>query len=175
MGFMDIELVTGGAGFIGSNLVRRLLTEGRTVRVLDNFLTGKRSNLADVLERIELIEGDLRNPADVARAVEGVKVVYHQAALPSVPRSVDDPLTCHQINVDGTFNLLLAAHRAGIRKVVLPTENLKNLRDIPADVREAMVFTGVDDLAAAIPLVIPGLQPAGGKNGKHQQQNTRHD
>ncbi|MBW1645821.1 MAG: endopeptidase La [Deltaproteobacteria bacterium] len=75
--------------------------------------------------------------------------------------------------VGGIKEKVLAAHRAGIRKVVLPTENLKNLRDIPADVREAMVFTGVDDLAAAIPLVIPGLQPAGGKNGKYQQQNTR--
>ncbi|GAB4369514.1 MAG: SDR family oxidoreductase [Deltaproteobacteria bacterium] len=115
-------LVTGGAGFIGSNLTEALLAAGRTVRVLDNFLTGKRENLAGLAHRygtvFELIEGDLRDCEAVKRAVAGVRFVLHQGALPSVPRSVADPVLSNEINVGGTVNLLVAARDAGVQRVV---------------------------------------------------------
>lgn len=111
-------LLTGGAGFIGSNLVLRLVAEGFTVRVLDNFSTGFRENLAEALKEVELIEGDLRDPQAAARAVAGVDTVFHLGALGSVSRSVDDPMTSHTVNADGTLNILLAARAAGVRRVV---------------------------------------------------------
>ena len=111
-------LVTGGAGFIGCNLVRFLLDKGHQVVVLDNFATGKRANLADVAATIELIEGDIRDRAAVDRAVAGCAAVFHQAALGSVPRSVADPLTSHDVNVNGTVCVLEAARAAGVRRVV---------------------------------------------------------
>jgi UDP-N-acetylglucosamine/UDP-N-acetyl-alpha-D-glucosaminouronate 4-epimerase len=109
-------LVTGGAGFIGSNLVRRLLERGQDVRVLDNFSTGSRANL-DGLD-IDIVEGELRSYERVHNAVRGVEVVYHLGALGSVPRSVQDPLTSSAVNVEGTLNVLLAARDEGIRRVV---------------------------------------------------------
>jgi UDP-glucose 4-epimerase len=109
-------LVTGGAGFIGSNLVRGLLERGDEVKVLDNFSTGNRRNL-DGLE-IEVVEGELRSYERVHRAVRGVEVVFHLGALGSVPRSVQDPLTTNAVNVDGTLNVLLAARDEGVRRVV---------------------------------------------------------
>lgn len=115
---MQKYLVTGGAGFIGSNIVRRLLEQGRAVRVLDNFSTGKRENLHAVQADIELVEGDIRDRDCVNRAMQGVEVVLHQAALPSVPRSVEDPLTSNEVNVTGTLHILLAARDAGVRRVV---------------------------------------------------------
>jgi nucleoside-diphosphate-sugar epimerase len=115
---MTYALVTGGAGFIGSHVVHGLVARGDRARVLDNFSTGKRQNIADVSNRIEIIEGDLRNPEDCRRACQGVELVFHIGALPSVPKSVQDPLSSHQANVDGTFNLLLAARDAGVRRVV---------------------------------------------------------
>ncbi len=115
-------LITGGAGFIGSNLASALLAAGRTVRVFDNFLTGKRENLAGLAEKhgpsFELIEGDLRDLGACRRAVEGSEFVLHQGALPSVPRSVADPVLTSEINVGGTVNLLVAARDAGVRRVV---------------------------------------------------------
>jgi nucleoside-diphosphate-sugar epimerase len=111
-------LVTGGAGFIGSNLVETLVEQGHTVRVLDNFSTGKRKNLAAVGNQIDLIEGDLVNLDDVRRAVAGVEVVFHQAAIPSVPRSVEDPIASDEANVLGTLHVLVAARDAGVRRVV---------------------------------------------------------
>jgi nucleoside-diphosphate-sugar epimerase len=111
-------LVTGGAGFIGSNLVRALLERGDDVRVLDNFATGSRGNLGDVWDDVELVEGDLRSYERVHNAVRGVELVYHQGALPSVPRSVQDPLTTSAVNVEGTLNVLLAARDEGVRRVV---------------------------------------------------------
>jgi len=111
-------LVTGGAGFIGSHITQRLVSEGESVRVLDNFSSGKRSNLAGFEDKIELIEGELRNPEDCRRACEGIDVIFHEAAVPSVPKSVADPVTSHQANVDGTFNLLVAARDAKVRRVV---------------------------------------------------------
>ncbi len=111
-------LVTGGAGFIGSNLVRFLLDKGHDVVVLDNFATGKRENLEEVSDRIQLIEGDLRDRKAVDGAVSGVSAVFHQGALGSVPRSVEDPLTSHDANVNGTLNVLEACRAAGVRRVV---------------------------------------------------------
>ena len=114
-------LVTGGAGFIGSNLVRALLERGDEVRVLDNFSTGYRQNL-DSLE-VDLVEGDLRSYERVAAAVNGVEVVFHQGALPSVPRSIQDPLTSSAVNVEGTLNVLLAARDAGVRRVIFASSS----------------------------------------------------
>ncbi|MCX8072612.1 MAG: SDR family oxidoreductase [Candidatus Binatia bacterium] len=111
-------LVTGGAGFIGSNLVHALVARGEKVRVLDNFSTGSRENLASVADRIEVIEGDLRDPDTVRAAVRGVQYVSHQAALRSVPRSVDDPLSTDAVNTHGTLLLLVAARDAGVKRVV---------------------------------------------------------
>jgi nucleoside-diphosphate-sugar epimerase len=111
-------LVTGGAGFIGSNLVRRLLELGHDVRVLDNFSTGNRRNLVDVADEIEIVEGELRSYERVHNATRGVEVVFHQGALPSVPRSVQDPLTTGAVNVEGTLNVLLAARDEGVRRIV---------------------------------------------------------
>jgi UDP-glucose 4-epimerase len=114
-------LVTGGAGFIGSHLVERLLAEGRAVRVLDNFSEGREDNLAFKTrygERLELIRGDVRDLATVERATRGVEVVFHQAAMRSVPRSVDDPLGANDNNVTGTLHVLEAARRASVRRVV---------------------------------------------------------
>lgn len=115
---MALYLVTGGAGFIGSHLVGALLGRGDEVRVLDDFSTGKRQNLEPFLDRIDLVEGDLRRLDDVRRAVAGVDFVLHQAALRSVPRSVDDPLPTNEVNVGGTLNLLQAARQAGVKRVV---------------------------------------------------------
>ena len=111
-------LVTGGAGFIGSNLCRRLVKDGCVVRVLDNFLTGKRSNLSDLAGKIELIEADMGNPKVAGAAMDGIEVVFHLGALSSVPRSVADPLCSHVNCADATFTLLLAARDAGIRRFV---------------------------------------------------------
>src|SRR5262249_41151180 len=109
---------TGGGGFIGSHLVRRPLREGHSVRVLDNFATGRRENLEEVLDDIELIEGDLQSYERVHNAVRGCEVAFHLGALPSVPRSIQDPLTSNATNVVGTLNVLLAARDEGVRRVV---------------------------------------------------------
>ncbi|MDA0748191.1 MAG: SDR family oxidoreductase [bacterium] len=111
-------LVTGGAGFIGSNLVKALLERGDSVRVLDNFSTGKRENLGPFGNRIELVEGDLRSYHVVRQAVRDIEVIFHQGALPSVPRSINDPITTNQVNVEGTLNILDAAKDAGVRRVI---------------------------------------------------------
>jgi len=113
-----MHLVTGGAGFIGSHIVERLLANGEKVRILDNFSTGKPANVAPFQGRVELVEGDLRDPAALARAVAGCEVVYQQAALRSVPRSIDDPLANNDVNVTGILQLLVAAKKAGVRRVV---------------------------------------------------------
>ncbi len=111
-------LVTGGAGFIGSNLVEVLARGAHRVRVIDNLSTGKRENLAGLGGEIELVEGDIRSYHTVREAVTGVDVVFHEAALPSVPRSVRDPISSNGVNVDGTLNVLYAAKDAGVRRVV---------------------------------------------------------
>src|SRR5436305_8583442 len=114
-------LVTGGAGFIGSNLVRALLEGGHDVRVLDNMSTGNPHNL-DGLD-VELVEGDMRSFERVSTAVRGVDVVFHQGALPSVPRSVQDPLTSNGANVEGTLNVLLASRDHDVRRVVVASSS----------------------------------------------------
>ena len=116
-------LVTGGAGFIGSNVVRALLARGDDVRVLDNFSTGNRANLAGLDRDMELVEGELRSYERVHNAVRGVEVVFHLGALGSVPRSVQDPLTSSAVNVEGTLNVLLAARDEGVRRVVFASSS----------------------------------------------------
>lgn len=116
-------LVTGGAGFIGSNLVRALLERGDSVRVLDNFSTGNRRNLAEIVDDVEVVEGELRSYERVHAAVRGIEVVFHQGALPSVPRSVHDPLTTSAVNVEGTLNVLLAARDEDVRRVVFASSS----------------------------------------------------
>jgi nucleoside-diphosphate-sugar epimerase len=111
-------LVTGGAGFIGSHLTAALVARGDRVTVLDNLSTGKLANLATVRDAITFVEGSITDPETARRCCEGVDVVFHQAALASVPRSVDDPLTSHLHNVDGTLNLLVAARDAGVKRLV---------------------------------------------------------
>ncbi len=115
---MIIYLVTGGAGFIGSHIVEELVRRRERVRVLDNFSTGRRENLAPFLEHVELVEGDLRDLSTVRRVAEGVDYILHQAALPSVPRSIADPLASNDSNVTGTLHLLIAARDAGVKRVV---------------------------------------------------------
>jgi UDP-glucose 4-epimerase len=115
---MDKFLVTGGAGFIGSNICKKLISQGCFVRVIDNLLTGKKGNLAGIIDKIEFIEADMGNP-DVARSsMKGIDVVLHEGALPSVPRSVDDPAATHRHCVDATFTLLLAARDAKVKRFV---------------------------------------------------------
>jgi nucleoside-diphosphate-sugar epimerase len=111
-------LITGGAGFIGSNIAIELLKRGDTVRILDNFATGRRINIETITDKIELIDGDIRDFWTVAEAVAGVDYVLHQAALPSVIRSVNNPLTSNAVNIDGTLNILEASRQAGVRRVV---------------------------------------------------------
>jgi UDP-glucose 4-epimerase len=116
-------LVTGGAGFIGSHIAHKLLEQGKSVRVLDNFSTGKRENLEDLVQqfngRLEVIEGDLRDPARLEEAVRGVEVIFHEGAFVSVPQSLEEPQTCFDVNITGTSRLLDTARAAGVRRTVL--------------------------------------------------------
>jgi nucleoside-diphosphate-sugar epimerase len=114
---MAFYLVTGGGGFIGSHLTEEVIRRGHRVRVVDNFITGKRRNLTHI-PGVELLEGDLAEGDVARRAVDGADFVLHQAAIPSVPRSVEDPLTSHRANINATLNVLLAARQAGVRRVV---------------------------------------------------------
>ena len=117
-------LVTGGAGFIGSHIVHTLLEQGASVRVLDNFSTGKRENLEELRQRFdqnrfEVLEGDIRDASIVEEAVRGVQVIFHEAAFVSVPQSMQEPQTCFDVNITGTSRLLDAARAAGVRRAVL--------------------------------------------------------
>ncbi len=114
---MASYLVTGGAGFIGSHLAEELLTRGHTVRVVDSLITGKRDNL-DVLKGVEFLEGDLADMDVARRAVKGMEYVLHQAAIPSVPRSVKDPITSNRANIDASLNTLVAARDGGVKRLV---------------------------------------------------------
>jgi nucleoside-diphosphate-sugar epimerase len=129
-------LVTGGAGFIGSNLVRELLERGDDVRVLDNFSTGNRRNIEGL--DIEVVEGELRSYERVHNAVRGVEAVFHLGALGSVPRSVQDPLTSSAVNIEGTLNVLLAARDEGIRRVVFTSSSSIYGVSNPLPLKEAM-------------------------------------
>lgn len=116
-------LVTGGAGFIGSHITEELVRRGESVRVLDNFLTGKKENLAPFLTDIDLIEGDIRDYSQCQKAVEGIDYVLHQAALPSVPRSVSDPITSNEINITGTLNMLFSSKEEGLESFVFASSS----------------------------------------------------
>jgi len=116
-------LVTGGAGFIGSNVADALLARGDRVRLLDNFSTGRRENVAEFLDEVELVEGDLRDFHTVARAVRGCDAIVHLGALPSVPRSIEEPLTTNNVNITGTVNVLEAARDFGVRRIVLASSS----------------------------------------------------
>lgn len=120
---MATFLVTGGAGFIGSNITRALLDAGDTVRVLDNFATGRRDNLSGIEESVALFEEDIRDLEAIRPAFEGADYVLHQAALPSVPRSVKDPVSTTEANVNGTLNVLIAARDAGVKRVVMASSS----------------------------------------------------
>jgi UDP-glucose 4-epimerase len=116
---MSQYVVTGGAGFIGSALVRRLLAHGaRKVTVVDNLLTGKDENLAEVRKHVDFRHVDVRDPAALHSVFDHAEVVFHLAAIPSVPRSIDDPIPSHQVNIDGVFNVFRAAQQAGVRRVI---------------------------------------------------------
>jgi len=115
---MEKFLVTGGAGFIGSNICRKLTSQGCFVRVLDNLLTGKKSNLDDILDKVEFIEADMGDEKVAHASMKDVDVVLHQGALPSVPKSIDDPAATHKHCVDATFTLLMAARDAGVKRFV---------------------------------------------------------
>jgi nucleoside-diphosphate-sugar epimerase len=138
---MATYLVTGGAGFIGSNLVRALVARGETVRVLDNFSTGREVNLAGLDDSITLLRGDIRDAEIVAQAMTGCDHVLHQAALPSVPRSIEHPVEAHDVNVRGTLVVLEAARRLGVKRVVLAasssaygeTPTLPKVESMPVD------------------------------------------
>ncbi len=131
-------LITGGAGFIGSNVARKLLEDGHRVRVLDNFSSGKRENLEEIISDIELIDGDIRDFWTVLRAVSGIDFVLHQAALPSVPRSVANPLTSNAVNIDGTLNVLEASKNAGVTKLVLASSSSVYGESVELPKRETM-------------------------------------
>ncbi|MGM0652815.1 MAG: SDR family oxidoreductase [Bacillota bacterium] len=134
-------LVTGGAGFIGSNIVRKLVEQGERVRVLDDFSTGKRENLSGLESEIELREGSLTDREAVKGALQGVRYVLHQGAIPSVPRSVANPVRSNEVNITGTLNLLEGAREAGVERFVYAasssaygdTEVLPKVEDMPAD------------------------------------------
>ena len=116
-------LVTGGGGFIGSNLVDELLARGARVRVLDNFATGRRENLAHCLDRIELVEGDIRDLGTCEESCRGQRLVFHQAALGSVPRSMEDPATTLDVNTQGTANMLAAARNAEVERFIFASSS----------------------------------------------------
>src|SRR4030042_4750122 len=120
---MDKFLVTGGAGFIGSNICKKLVSQGCFVRVIDNLSTGKMSNLQDCIDKIEFIEADMGDEEITRSAMKDIEVVLHQGALPSVPRSVEDPAATHRHCVDATFSLLLAARDAGIKRFVFASSS----------------------------------------------------
>ncbi|RCK80596.1 MAG: UDP-glucose 4-epimerase [Candidatus Ozemobacter sibiricus] len=135
---MRLALVTGGAGFIGSHIVDALLQEGWRVRVLDDFSTGRRANLAHVGKEIEILEGDVRDAAVCRRAVAGAEVVFHQAAIPSVPRSVADPVGTHAVNLTGTVQMLTEARQAGVRRFVFASSSAIYGNDPELPKRETM-------------------------------------
>ncbi len=134
-------LITGGAGFIGSNIAHELVKRGEKVRVIDNFSTGNKVNVSSIENKIELIDGDIRDFWTVQEAVDGIDFILHQAALPSVPRSISNPLTSNSVNIDGTLNLLEAAKKANVKRFVMAssssvygdTPELPKREDMPVD------------------------------------------
>jgi UDP-glucose 4-epimerase len=149
VGMADVWLVTGGAGFIGSNLVRAILARGRKVRVLDNYLTGFRENLADVAADVEIVEGDIRDPTACRRACKGAAVIFHQAAVPSVPRSMTDPQVSFDVNVAGAHNMLMAARDRGAARFIFAASSSAYGASEELPKRETMAVTPISPYAAA--------------------------
>jgi UDP-glucose 4-epimerase len=141
-------LVTGGAGFIGSHLAEALLRRGDDVRIVDNFATGRRSSL-ERLDGVELVEGDLRSYERAHTAVKGCELVFHQAAMPSVPRSVQDPLTSTAVNIEGTLNILLASRDESVRRVVFASSSSIYGRNPELPKHEGMVPLPISPYAVA--------------------------
>jgi UDP-glucose 4-epimerase len=144
-----MDLVTGGAGFIGSHLVERLLRDGRGVRVFDNLSSGDPAMLGPRFADVEFIQGDLRDAGALGRAAQGVETIFHLGAEPSVQRSVADPQTCLDINVTGTLNVLLAARDAGVRRVVFASSCAVYGDDPVMPKRESMALTPTSPYAAS--------------------------
>lgn len=144
---MNKFLVTGGAGFIGSHIVEELVKSGHPVRVLDNFLTGKKENIEAMQNEIELIIGDIRDLDACHKAAEGIDVVLHQAALVSVSRSIEDPLLSHDINVNGTLNILLASRDAGAKKLLFASSASLYGDTLPLPNQEDMLETPLSPYA----------------------------
>ncbi|MFH1472847.1 MAG: SDR family oxidoreductase [bacterium] len=115
---MSKYLITGGAGFIGSNIVKKLVDLGQDVRVIDNFSTGKKENVEPFLDKVEFIEGDFTDPNLARKAVNGVDYILHQGAIPSVPQSIDDPVKTNDANISGTLNMLIASRDAGVKRFI---------------------------------------------------------
>ncbi|HMG35236.1 MAG TPA: SDR family oxidoreductase [Blastocatellia bacterium] len=131
-------LVTGGAGFIGSHIAERLVRDGHRVRVIDNLVSGKEANLEPIRNDVEFIKADIRDRAAVSRVMQGVEIVFHEAALGSVPRSVADPLTTHEVNITGTLNVLMAARDASVRRVVYASSSSVYGETLELPKRESM-------------------------------------
>ena len=146
-------LVTGGAGFIGSNLARYILGKGHDVAVLDDLSTGKAANLSDLTNAIQFIEGDIRDRATVYKAIAGCQAIFHEGARPSVPRSVADPVTCHDVNVNGTVNILEAARAAGVNRVVFAGSSSAYGEQPISPKREDMPVLPISPYAASTPAV----------------------
>ena len=146
---MATYLVTGGAGFIGSNIATELVERGETVRVLDNMATGRRENLAAIEDRIEFFERDIRDLEAIRPAFKGADFVLHQAALPSVPRSVKDPVTSNEVNVGGTLNVLIAARDAEVKRVVFASSSSVYGRNRELPKRESMLQQPISPYAGS--------------------------
>jgi len=144
----DLVLVTGGAGFIGSNIVDELLKRNYRVRIIDNFCTGRIENIKHIRDKIEIVKGDIRDKKLVAKTMKGVGFVFHEAALRSVPRSIDDPGSTNDVNITGTLNLLIAAKNAKVKRFIyassssaygdtkeLPKKESQNPQPIPSAIR----------------------------------------
>src|SRR5262249_16718783 len=142
-------LVTGGAGFIGSHIVEALVKREDRVRVLDSLITGRRENIAGFARKIEFIEGDICDYDATRRAMEGVSIVFHEAAIPSVPRSVAEPELNHDANSNGTFNVLLAARDAGVKRVVYAASSSAYGETEELPKRETMLPSPLSPYAAA--------------------------
>jgi nucleoside-diphosphate-sugar epimerase len=141
-------LVTGGAGFIGSNLTRHILAQGHDVVIVDNLATGKRDNLTDIQEQITFLEGDIRDRALMDRAIDGCAAIFHQAALGSVPRSIDDPITSHDVNVNGTVTVLEAARAAGVKRIVFAASSSAYGANLASPKMETMPVLPISPYAA---------------------------
>ena len=146
---MGKYLITGGAGFIGSNLARYILTKGHQVVILDNLATGKMANIDEIKYDISFIEGDIRDRKSVDAAIEGCDAIFHQGALGSVPRSIDNPVTSHDVNVNGTINILESARSLGVQRVVFAASSSAYGNQLISPKQENMPVLPISPYAAS--------------------------